>query len=126
MKEVRLICPTTPKLSHETERCLKTKLRIFTSPRNVTYILLAAVACPTEPSGHQSCIFLFVHSCCLSGSGEERFLNQFEVISSPRSDDILLSPISFVCIRPTPNFVREPFPPGRPLLLTFEFMQCGD
>ena len=42
MKEVRLICPTTPKLSHETERCLKTKLRIYSSPRNGTYILLAA------------------------------------------------------------------------------------
>ncbi len=43
MKEVRLICPTTPKLSHVTERCLKTKLLISTSPRNVTYTLLAAV-----------------------------------------------------------------------------------
>jgi len=42
MKEERLICPTTPKLSHETARCLKPKLRIFTTPRNVTYILLAA------------------------------------------------------------------------------------
>jgi|JI8StandDraft_1071087.scaffolds.fasta_scaffold49046_2 hypothetical protein len=43
MKEERLICPTTPKLSHETERCLKTKLRNYTSPRNGTYILLAVV-----------------------------------------------------------------------------------
>jgi hypothetical protein len=50
IKEVRLICPTTPKLSHETERCLKTKLRISTSPRNGTYILLPAVG----PSLHFS------------------------------------------------------------------------
>ena len=34
MKEERLICPTTPKLSTVTERCLKTKLRITTTPRN--------------------------------------------------------------------------------------------
>ncbi len=43
MKEARLICPTTPKLSHVTERCLKTKLRIYTTPRNGTCILLAVV-----------------------------------------------------------------------------------
>jgi hypothetical protein len=69
IKEVRLICPTTPKLSHETERCLKPKLLIFTSPRNVTYILLAAVACPAEPSGHKSCIF---NSAFLSFEWERR------------------------------------------------------
>jgi len=43
MKEERLICPTTPKLSHLTERCLKTKLQIYTAPRNDTYLLLAVV-----------------------------------------------------------------------------------
>jgi hypothetical protein len=46
MKEVRLICPTAPKLSHETERCLKTKLQIYTVPRNGTYILLPPVPLP--------------------------------------------------------------------------------
>ena len=40
MKEERLICPTTPKLSTVTERCLKPKLQIYTAPRNGTYILL--------------------------------------------------------------------------------------
>jgi hypothetical protein len=43
MKEERLICPTTPKLSHVTERCLETKLQIYAAPRNGTYILLAVV-----------------------------------------------------------------------------------
>jgi len=43
MKEERLVCPTTPKRSHVTERCLKTKLQIYTTPRNGTYLLLAAV-----------------------------------------------------------------------------------
>ena len=41
MKEERLICPTTPKLSHNTERCLKTKQQLYTKPRNGTYILCA-------------------------------------------------------------------------------------
>ena len=44
MKEARLICPTTLKLSHEPERYLKPKLQIYSSPRNGTYILLALVA----------------------------------------------------------------------------------
>ena len=43
MKEERLICPTTPKLSHVTERCLKTKLRNLHTARNDTYLLLAGV-----------------------------------------------------------------------------------
>lgn len=43
MKEERLICPTTPKLSHVTELCLKTKLQINTKPRNGTCILLCTV-----------------------------------------------------------------------------------
>lgn len=43
MKEERLICPTTPKMSTVTERCLKTKLQIYTSPRNGTCILLCHV-----------------------------------------------------------------------------------
>jgi hypothetical protein len=46
MKEERLICPTTPKLSHVTERCLKTKLQLYTKSRNGTYILLAIVYLP--------------------------------------------------------------------------------
>jgi hypothetical protein len=40
MKEVRLICPTTPKLSRMSKRCLKTKLQIYVAPRNGTYIVL--------------------------------------------------------------------------------------
>lgn len=40
MKEERLICPTTPKLSTVIERCLKPKLQIYTTPRNGTYIVL--------------------------------------------------------------------------------------
>jgi hypothetical protein len=42
-KEERPICPTTPKLSHVTEGCLKTKLQLFTESRNDTYLLLACV-----------------------------------------------------------------------------------
>jgi len=52
MKEVRLICPTTPKLSHETERCLKPKLQLYTEPRNVTYILLCTVPLSTVTKQH--------------------------------------------------------------------------
>ena len=40
MKEERLICPTVPKLSTVTERCLKTKLQIYTAPRNGTYLFV--------------------------------------------------------------------------------------
>ena len=43
MTEERLICPTTPKLSTKTKYCLKTKLQIYTAPRNGTYTLLACV-----------------------------------------------------------------------------------
>ena len=43
MKEERLICPTTPKLSHVTERCFETKLQIYITPRNGTYIVLCTV-----------------------------------------------------------------------------------
>jgi hypothetical protein len=50
MKEERLICPTTPKLSDMTERWLEAKLQIYNAPRNGTYILLAAVACQTTLS----------------------------------------------------------------------------
>jgi hypothetical protein len=32
MKEERLICQTTPKLSAVTQSCLKTKLQIYTAP----------------------------------------------------------------------------------------------
>src|SRR5688572_7587665 len=48
------ICPTTPKLSHVTERCLKTKLQISASPRNGTYILLAVAAI--------TCFLIFLNS----------------------------------------------------------------
>jgi hypothetical protein len=47
MKEERLICPTAPKLSTVTERCLKTKLHIYTSPRNGTYLFCAQFHSPT-------------------------------------------------------------------------------
>lgn len=59
MKEARLICPTTPKLSHDTERCLKPKLRISTSPRNVTYTLLAA--CSLSRRTQRTLKFLISH-----------------------------------------------------------------
>ncbi len=52
MKEERLICPTTPKLSHVTELCLKTKLQIYTSPRNGTCILLCTVPLSTVTKQH--------------------------------------------------------------------------
>ena len=52
MKEERLICPTTPKLSTVTERCLKTKLQIYTEPRHVTYTLLCTVPQSTVTKQH--------------------------------------------------------------------------
>ena len=52
MKEERLICPTTPKVSTVTERYLKTKLRIYTAPRNVTYTLLCTVPLSTVTKQH--------------------------------------------------------------------------
>jgi hypothetical protein len=50
MKEEQLICPTTPKLSTVTERCLKTKLQIYTAPRNGTYIVVGP-SCITQSLG---------------------------------------------------------------------------
>ena len=52
MKEERLICPTTPKLSTVTERCLKPKLRITTTPRNghIHFVMHMCRNCPALSS----------------------------------------------------------------------------
>ena len=60
MKEVRLICPTTPKLSHDTGSCLKPKLRIYASPQPLQIAFVSA--CALLPSFVTVSIFIAIMS----------------------------------------------------------------